>query len=86
MQGQLDPQRPQRLRFLIRMLHFCLTVRSFLILDFSYCPLSPVLHVTLANLKRFGFEFYPRSSSAAFSWYDDQSGDQLITSLLATPR
>ena len=27
------------------------------ILDFSYCPLSRVLHVTLANWQRFGFEW-----------------------------
>ena len=33
-------------------------------LDFSNCPLSRVLHVTLANwqLQGFGFEFYLRSS------------------------
>ena len=28
------------------------------ILDFSYCPLSRVLHVTLANWQEFGFEFH----------------------------
>ena len=32
------------------------------ILDFSNCPLSRVLHVTLANWQRFGFEFHLRSS------------------------
>ena len=42
------------------------SVRSFLsrqrhdILDFSYCPLSRVLHVTLANWQEFGFEFHLR--------------------------
>ena len=30
------------------------------ILDFSYCPLSHVLHVTLVNWQRFGFEFHLR--------------------------
>ena len=44
------------------------------ILDFSYCPLSRVLHVTLANWQRFGSEFHLRSSPSAFSGYmDDQS-------------
>ena len=28
--------------------------RAYDILDFSYCPLSRVLHVTLANLQKFG--------------------------------
>ena len=32
------------------------------ILDFSDCPLSRVLHVTLGNWKGFGFEFHLRSS------------------------
>ena len=32
------------------------------ILDFSNCPLSRVLHVTLANWQEFGFEFHLRSS------------------------
>ena len=32
------------------------------ILDFSNCPLSRVLHVTLANWQGFGFEFHLRSS------------------------
>ena len=50
------------------------------ILDFSCCPLSRVLHVTLANWQRFGFEFHLRLSPSAFSGYD-----QLITSLFATP-
>ena len=41
---------------------FCLSAVSLSrqrhdILDFSYCPLSRVLHVTLANWQRFGFEF-----------------------------
>ena len=39
------------------------------ILDFSYCPLSRVLHVTLANWQRFGIEFHLRSSPSAFSGY-----------------
>ena len=35
---------------------------------------SRVLHVTLANQQRFGFEFHLRSSPSAFSGYmDDQS-------------
>ena len=37
------------------------------ILDFSYCPLSRALHVTLANWQRFGFEFHLRSSPSAYS-------------------
>ena len=37
------------------------------------CPLSRVLHVTLANLQRFGFEFHLRSSPSAFSEYMDVS-------------
>ena len=36
-------------------------------LDFSYCPLSLVVQVTLANLQKFGFEFRLRSSPSAFS-------------------
>ena len=43
------------------------------ILDFSYCPLSRVLHVTLANWLGFGFEFHLRSSPSAFSEYMDIS-------------
>ena len=43
------------------------SVRNFLILNFSYCPLSRVLHVTLANWQRFGFEFHLRSSPSAYS-------------------
>ena len=39
------------------------------ILDFSYCPLSRVLHVTLANWQRFGFEFHLKSSTSAFSGF-----------------
>ena len=41
------------------------------ILDFSSCPLSRVLHATLANWQEFGFEFHLRSS--AFSEYMDIS-------------
>ena len=43
------------------------------ILDFSYCPLSRVLHVTLANWQRFGFEFHLRSSPSAFRVFRVQS-------------
>ena len=39
------------------------------ILDFSYCPLSRVLHVTLANWQGFGFEFHLGSSPSAFSGF-----------------
>ena len=39
------------------------------ILDFSYCPLSRVLHVTLVNWQRFGFEFHLRSSPSAYSGF-----------------
>ena len=39
------------------------------ILDFSYCPLSRVSHVTLANWQRFGFEFHLRSSPSAYSGF-----------------
>ena len=39
------------------------------ILDFSYCPLSRVLHVTLANWQRFGFEFHLGSSASTFSGF-----------------
>ena len=39
------------------------------ILDFSYCPLSRFLHVTLANWKRFGLEFHLRSSPSAYSGF-----------------
>ena len=42
-------------------------------MDFTYCPLSRVLHVTLANWQRFGFEFRLRSSPSAFSEYMDIS-------------
>ena len=45
------------------------------ILHFSCCPLSHVLHVTLANLQKFEFEFHLRSSPSAFCGW----------SLLATP-
>ena len=36
------------------------------ILDFSFCPLPRVLHVTLANWQGFGFEFHLRSSPSEF--------------------
>ena len=39
------------------------------LLDFSYCPLSRVLHVTLANWQRFGFEFHLRSPPPAYSGF-----------------
>ena len=51
------------------------------VLDFSCCPLSRVLHVTLANLQKFGFEFHLRSSpSAAFG--DGRSFNRLLHNLL----
>ena len=43
------------------------------ILDFSYGPLSRVLHVTLTNWQRFRFQFHLRSSPSAFSEYMDIS-------------
>ena len=43
------------------------------ILDFSYCHLSRVLHVTLANWQIFGFEFHLRLSPSAFSGFMDIS-------------
>ena len=61
--------------------HFA-SVRSFLIwtiLDFSCCPLLRILHVTLANWQRFGFEFHLRASPSAFSGYMD---DQLTYRIL----
>ena len=52
-------------------------------LDFSCCPLSRVLHVTLANLRKFGFEFHLRSSPSALSGcMDDQSISYLLHYLL----
>ena len=39
------------------------------ILDFSNCPSSRVLHVTLANWQGFGFEFHLGSSPSAFSGF-----------------
>ena len=45
----------------------------------SCCPLSSVLHVTLANLQKLGFEFHLRSSPSAFNGC---SVDQSVTSLL----
>ena len=67
---------------------FCMSARSFSIAArtwysvFFYCPLSPVLHVTLANWQRFRFEFHLRSSP---DLHLVGIVDQLITSLLATP-
>ena len=40
------------------------------ILDFSYCPLSRVLHVTLANWQEFRFEFHLRSSPSYSEYMD----------------
>ena len=40
------------------------------ILDFSYCPLSRVLHVTLANWQEFEFEFHLRSSPSYSEYMD----------------
>ena len=56
----------------------CLSAVSLLrqrhdILDFSYCPLSRVFLVTLANWQRFGFQFHLRSSPSPFSEYMDIS-------------
>ena len=53
---------------------FCLSAVSLSrqrhdIRDFSYCPLSRVFHVTLANWLRFGFEFHLRSSPTAYSGF-----------------
>ena len=36
------------------------------ILDFTYCPLSRVLHLTLTNWQRFGFQFHLKSSPSAY--------------------
>ena len=54
------------------------------ILDFSYCPLSHVLHVELANGQGFGFEFHLRSSPSAFSGFVNVSrpDDQFTINLL----
>ena len=38
-------------------------------INFSYCPLPCVLHATLANWQRFGFEFHLRSSPSAYSGF-----------------
>ena len=67
---------------------FCLSAVSLSrqrhdILDFPYCPLPRVLHVTLVKVLRFGFEFHLRSSPSAFCGYG--RAVDLITSLLATP-
>ena len=40
------------------------------ILDFSCCPLSRVLHVTLANWQEFGFEFHLRSLPSYSEYMD----------------
>ena len=56
------------------------------ILDFSYCPLSRVLHVTLANWQGFGFEFHLGLSPSAFSGFVNISQPAAVhTSQLATP-
>ena len=39
------------------------------ILDFSYRPLPRLLHVTLANRQRLGFEFHLSSSPSAYSGF-----------------
>ena len=39
------------------------------ILDFSHCPLSRVLYVTLTNWQRFRFQFHLRSSPSAYSGF-----------------
>ena len=49
------------------------------ILDFSCCPLSHVLHVTLANWQRFGFEFHLRLSPYNSEYMDiSQPADYFI--------
>ena len=49
------------------------------ILDFSNCPLSRVLHVTLANWQEFGFEFHLRSSPSHSEYMDiSQPADYFI--------
>ena len=49
------------------------------ILDFCYCPLSRVLHVTLANWQEFGFEFHLRSSPSYSEYMDiSQIADYFI--------
>ena len=52
---------------------FPLTRQQHDILGFSCCPLSRVLNVTLADWRRFGFEFHLRSLPSAFSEYMDIS-------------
>ena len=51
------------------------------ILDFSNCPLSRVLHVTLASWQGFGFEFHLRSSPSQWV-YGYQSTSWILHSLL----
>ena len=64
---------------------FCLSAAVSLlgqrhdILDFAYCPLSRILHVTLANLQTSEFEFHMRSLPCAFS---GRSVNQPVASLL----
>ena len=48
----------------------CVCPQFSYILDFSYCPLSRVLHVTLANWQEFGFEFHLRSSPSYSEYMD----------------
>ena len=67
---------------------FCLSTVSLSrqrhdILDFSCCLLSRVLHVTLANLQRFGFEFVI-SGHHHLHLVDDQSINRLLHFLLHT--
>ena len=51
----------------------------------SYCSLSRVLHVTLANWQKFGFDFHPRSSPSAFSECMDINRPAEYLIQLATP-
>ena len=48
---------------------FPLTRQQHDILGFSCCPLSRVLNVTLADWRRFGFEFHLRSLPSAHSGF-----------------
>ena len=47
---------------------FLIAVTTLIFWIFSYCPLSHVSHVTLANWQGFGFEFHLRPSQSAFTF------------------
>ena len=56
----------RRQKFAVCRLPFAVNVKLNLsIMDFSYCPLSRVLRVTVASLQKIGFEFHLRSSPTA---------------------